>query len=599
MIIIIIYSVVVSYLFTEIIMAAVLNNSYKINNSLHSLLLEKDLLVSQSEMEHFISIAHQQCLDRLQHAALREGLIDKEITSLHIHDYLDLLYHQQKKQKPEKTFDRWPLLKKELDESINNQALALAYYHCWQQSLKQQAKNHSSLWSWLSEQHNKQQILTFLEQWGCIGHPYHPNFRAKMGFIPEEVIRYSPEFNAQVDIPWLAIHRSVAFTSIDATSYSLLFAQHFAKEYQLWNYSVQKQQLDPDQYLPLPVHPWQWNNKLQTLASVLINSKQLLITEAVQKTKPSMSFRTMMPLDNKGPHLKLATAIHTTSALRTVSPASVSNSSPLSSWLRQLLTQYQSFEKPLFLARDLAGINTTHPSISPQNKKHLAMIVRENPLELIDASQTLVPVAALYAISPVSQRALFVEIIEASGMEPELYFIEYSRCILECQLHLLLSYGVALEAQQQNTLVIFQSHRPVGLVIRDLGGIRVCFNSLYETTPKPNLHPDSTISCHELSDLFNTFIYGNLLSNLTFCINCLHDNYNLTKKNLWILLKQIANQLLQNFKKEINPLIYQKFQQHLLSLPWQHKSLLSMRLNQNQDSLVFFSLDNPLSQDNE
>lgn len=102
MIIIIIYSVVVSYLFTEIIMAAVLNNSYKINNSLHSLLLEKIFLFHNQKLEHFISIAHQQCLDRLQHAALREGLIDKEITSLHIHDYLDLLYHQQKKQKPEK-----------------------------------------------------------------------------------------------------------------------------------------------------------------------------------------------------------------------------------------------------------------------------------------------------------------------------------------------------------------------------------------------------------------------------------------------------------------------------------------------------------------
>ncbi|HAU1653745.1 TPA: IucA/IucC family siderophore biosynthesis protein [Legionella pneumophila] len=599
MIIIIIYSVVVSYLFTEIVMAAVLNNSYKIKNPLHNLLLEKELIVSQSEMEHFISIAHQQCLDRLRHAALSEGLIDKEINSLHIHDYLDLLYHQQKKKNPEKTFDRWPLLKKELDESINNQALALAYYHCWQQSLKQQAKNHSSLWSWLSEQHNKQQILTFLEQWGCIGHPYHPNFRAKMGFIPEEVIRYSPEFNAQVDIPWLAIHRSVAFTSIDATSYSLLFAQHFAKEYQLWNYSVQKQQLDPEQYLPLPVHPWQWNNKLQTLASVLINSKQLLITEAFQKTKPSMSFRTMMPLDNKGPHLKLATAIHTTSALRTVSPASASNSSPLSNWLKQLLAQYQYFKKPLFLARDLAGINTTHPSLPQQDKKHLAMIVRENPLEFLDASQTLVPVAALYAPSPVSQRALLIEIIEASTMDPELYFIEYCQCILECQFHLLLNYGVALEAQQQNTLVIFQSNRPVGLVIRDLGGIRVCFNSLYDKTPKPNLHPDSTITCHELSDLFNTFIYGNLLTNLTFCVNCLHSTYNLPKRKLWILLKQIANQLLQNVRKEINPLIYQNFQQHLFSLPWQHKSLLSMRLNQNQDNLVFFSLDNPLSQDNE
>lgn len=599
MIIIIIYSVILSHLLKGIIMTVVLNNSYKINNQLHKLLLKKQLPVSQSEMEHFISIAHQQCLARLQHASLCEGLMDKKIPCHHIYDYLDLLKNQQKKQNPAKIFDRWSILKQELEESITNQALALAYYHYWQQSLKQQAKSYSSLWLWLSEHHDKQQILTFSEQWGCTGHPYHPNFRVKKGFTPEEVIQYSPEFNTQVNIHWLAIHRSVAFTSIDTTSYVLLFAQHFVKEYQAWYEHIRLQHLDPEQYLPLPVHPWQWENKLRFLASNLINSQQLLIVQSLQKTRPSMSFRTMMPLDNRGPHLKLATAVHTTSALRTVSPASASNSAPLSNWLKELLTQYQDFEKPLFLARDLAGINTMHPSISLQEKKHLAMIVRENPLQMLEDSQILIPVATLFATSAISQLPLLIEIIEASKIEPEMYLIDYCKCVLQCQLHLLLKYGVALEAQQQNTLVIFQHNRPIGLVIRDLGGIKLCFNSHYDKVPKPNLHPDSTISCYELGDVFNTFIYGNFLSNLTPAINCLHAAYGLSPKKIWSLIRQIINELLQNFRKEMNSLIYQRFQQHLFSLPWPHKSLLTMRLNQNQDNLVFFSLDNPLSQYNE
>ncbi|KGP63497.1 siderophore biosynthesis protein [Legionella norrlandica] len=578
-------------------MAVVLNNSYKLNDQLHTLLLEKKF-VSALEMEHFISIAHQQCLARLQHAALCEGLIDKKISCNQVHDFLDLLKNQQKNRNLN-IVDRWVSLKEELDESVTNQALALAYYHYWQQSLKQEAKNYSSLWLWLTEHYEKQQALTFFEQWGCVGHPYHPNFRAKKGLNLDEIIQYSPEFNAQVDIPWLAIHRSIAFTSIDSTSYSLLFAQHFVREYQLWHEYMQQQCLDPEQYLPLPVHPWQWSNKLQSLAATLINSKQLLMTQTLQKTRPSMSFRTMMPSDNRGPHFKLATAIHTTSSLRTVSPASVSNSAPLSNWLKQLLAQYRDYEKPLFLARDLAGINSTHPSIPSQEKKHLAMIVRENPLQLIKDSQILIPVAALFATSPVSQLALLIEIAEASKIKPELYFIEYCKSVLECQLHLLLNYGVALEAQQQNTLVIFQYNRPVGLVIRDLGGIRVCFNSLYDKIIKPNLHPDSTISCYELDDLFNTFIYGNLLSNLTPGIHCFQAAYDLPPQLLWSLVRQIANQLLENMRKCINPLIYQKFQQYLFSMPWHHKSLLTMRLNSNQDNLEFFTVNNPLSQENE
>src|SRR5690606_30938575 len=137
--------------------------------------------------------------------------------------------------------------------------------------------------------------------------------------------------------------------------------------------------------------------------------------------------------------------------------------------------------------------------------------VRENPLQWIRLNQKLVPVASLFKQSPISQRSILSELIELSQSNPVRYFTEYCRCVLTSQLHLLLCYGIALEAHQQNTLIIFQANRPSGLVIRDLGGIKICSHPLYEKVIKPTLHPDSTITCTGLSELSDKFIHGNLL----------------------------------------------------------------------------------------
>lgn len=568
----------------------------ELNYQVQNLLFEQGLNLSAKKIAELISIASQQCVDRLHHAAVNEQLTTGTMLTSSVDDYIDLLKQQQKKQNPTSLFNRWSTLEQELRDSIENQVLALAYHEHWQQHLKQETQGYPSLWTSLCAQYGKQEQLMFLEQWGCVGHPYHPNFRTKTGFNRREVIHYSPEFNTEVPIHWAALHRSIAFTSIDETSYNLLFAEHFSLEYQNWRQTLVHMQYDPDDYLPLPVHPWQWENTLRNMCAPLIESRLLLMVKHLQNTKPSMSFRTMMTFGTHSPHLKLAVAVHTTSSLRTVSPASVSNSSVLSNWIETLLARHHYYNERLFIARDLAGINSNHPAIPAHGKKQLAMIVRENPLQRIKASQQLVPLAALFAVTPVKNAPLLIEIIEASRLNPVSYFKHYCRAVLEGQLHLLMYYGLTLEAHQQNTLVIMEQHRPAGLVIRDLGGIKICLHPLYDKVSKPELHPDSTITCTELQGLSNTFIHGNLLSNLTPFIQCLHEYYGLPTALFWKQVRQLIEELLQSFKAELPAEIYQWHEEHFLSLAWQQKSLLRMRLNLDQDEMLYSTVVNPLSQ---
>ncbi|RUR06319.1 IucA/IucC family siderophore biosynthesis protein [Legionella sp. km772] len=564
----------------------------ELNGQLRTLLSNNGISLSLKQIQQFFIKSYQQCVHRLQRAAVAEGLIDKKISCASIGSYLEQLklysYQHQLELK------NWKTLHHELNESIINQTLALAYQCQWHKMLKQQAKKTPYLWSWLKGL-PPQELLNFLEQWGCTGHPYHPNFRAKMGFSRQEILEYSPEFNAKVSLSWSALHRSLAYTSTPGKDFHWLFSTHFPKEYSLWREALRTQGVPADEYYPLPLHPWQWTNKLKTLAEPLVQQKQFIVNSVFQVTKPSMSFRTMMPLTPHSPHLKLAVGVHTTSSLRTVSPASVANSSSLSQWLNRLLAENHYYKEQLFLARDLAGIHAKHPSIAENEKKHLALIVRENPLKWLQLNQKLIPLAALFKCSPLSSKFLLSELIELSSSNPVNYFMNYARQILRSQLHLLLVYGIALEAHQQNTLIIIQDNRSVGIVIRDLGGIKICQHALYDQVEKPKLHPDSTITCTELKELSNKFIHGNLLSNLAPCIDCLVVDFKLDRALLWQQIKLILEQILEEIKPEVDATLYHWHHQQLLVNPWQHKSLLTMRLHINPDQDLFSVVNNPLS----
>ena len=580
-------------------MALAYGDFHELSHQLRFLLFEIGIGLPQSAINHFITRAHRDCLQRLQQAALKEQLIHATIASHHAHDFLDLLQHKIKPVQPASVFYQWQSLRREVDESIANEALAIAYRQTWSADLKQAAKGQTSFWVWLNEHYGSQELLEFLEQWGSIGHPNHPVFRSKIGFNRREVIQYSPEFNARVAIHWGALRRDRANIIQGRTQYLPLLANQFPQEYLRWSERLTFNQLNPADYIPVPIHPWQWRNQVKDLFAQLIDHKELIFMPHFQMTKPSMSFRTMMPQGKNACHLKLATAIHTTSALRTVSPASVHNGPPVTDWLSGLLAQQDYYHQSLFLAGDLAGLNVNHPAIPSHHKNQLALLIRANPIQFITANQRLVPLASLFSHSPISGCYLLTEIINSSNLSPLQYFRNYCQCVLAGQLHLLLCYGVALESHQQNTLVTFADHRPVALVIRDLGGIRICTHPFFDDVPKPVFHPESSINTDSLEEICNKFIHGNLLSNLACWISSLSIHYKIPEKSLWQIVHQQIKTGLDNCKGKINSHILYYFQQQLLTHSWQHKSLLSMRLNQGNPSDIYTTISNPLSELNE
>jgi siderophore synthetase component len=524
-----------------------------------------------------------------------EKLQTKSIRSHHVYDFLDQL-QEQLKSRSEQVFYRWDSLRVELEESIANESLALAYRQRWQCELAGQARDYSRFWDWLIEEYSASSMLAFLEQWASFGHPSHPNFRAKMGFSRREVLQCSPEFQAKVRLHWCALRRSCATTTTVELPYEIQIEKQFPHEYQAWRNSLAFKHHNPDEFYPMPVHPWQWQNRLQTSLSNLVDKKDIILLPHHQVTRPSLSFRTMIPYGEKACHLKLATAIHTTSATRTVSPGAIHNGPALSAWINRLLTRHNHYQHRLYLAKEMSGIHLNDTTCSPTEQKQLALILRENPIVSLQEGQSLIPLAALFAPSPISKKPLLFDLINSSDLSPEEYFERYCDCVIYGQLHLMLRYGVALEAHQQNTLVVVKENQPQALVIRDLGGISIGDHAVYQDAYRPVLHPESNLVVGDLSQLCQTFIHGNLQSNLAYWIRYISEYYPISAQTLWRKVFITLIRAMNSMSSEIDAEILSRQRKNLLSNPWQHKCLLSMRLIKGHKSSLLVPVSNPLSQ---
>ncbi|KTD15031.1 IucA/IucC family protein [Legionella israelensis] len=576
-------------------MALAYGNFDELSHQLRFLLFEAGIGLSSSTVDYFIAIAHRKSLYRLQQAALLEGLINQPIHSHHIQDFITQLRIKLKQYLPESQFFHWQSLSYEMKESIANEALALAFREHWQRQLKRDNHSCENFWKGLTETKSQAELLLFLEQWGCTGHPTHPNFRAKIGFSRREVLQYSPEFRARVSIHWCALKKSSAHTTDVPFNYQSILAEQYPKEFEAWRKHLAFKQFNPDEYYPVPVHPWQWRNQLISQCATLIDSKTLILLPHHQSLYPSMSFRTMMPEpSHKACHIKLATNIHATSAKRTVSPASVHNGPRLSQWINQLLGNKNHYEQTLFIARDFTGLRINDASIAEHGQRQLSVLLRQHPVHLLNEQQQAVPLAALLTAS-LNHTSLLIDIIQASGLHPLDYFRNYCDIVLSGQLHFMLSHGIAFEAHQQNTLLIFSHHRPKGLILRDLGNIRVCQQAMFDHPNKPELHPESTITTQNMDEVRHKFIHGNLESNIIYWIHALHQHYHISVTKLWKEVRGIVEKALTRIRKDVHPALFNEQSYKLLNEPWQHKCLLSMRLNPIQADYVYYPLPNPLA----
>src|SRR5690606_20263990 len=110
------------------------------------------------------------------------------------------------------------------------------------------------------------------------GHPCFVANNGRLGFGVHEYRSYAPETANPVRLGWLAAHRSraVCTAGVGIEYESFLLQELGEKTVEGFRAVLREQGLDPADYLLIPVHPWQWWNKLSVTFAAEVARRHLV-----------------------------------------------------------------------------------------------------------------------------------------------------------------------------------------------------------------------------------------------------------------------------------------------------------------------------------
>lgn len=505
-------------------------------------------------------------------------------------------------------------LQAEISNSVANMGLALLFQQVRHEELqdvisKTDSKSTFELAEVLAKQDRFFDESLFFEQLSVTGHLLHPCTKSKIGLSIEEVMQYSAEFDSTVLVHFAAIHKEVAYHNPKIKIEDI--HEFWLKEYpELTNDMIRvcvENNQAFDDFLIVPVHPWQKEHTLSSLYSEEIAKGQILFAEHAVPVKPTLSVRTVLP-EEKSFHMKLPINVQMTSAVRTISPNSIHNGPEITLILNEILKKEESLHDTLAIIGEEIGVRFQSTDRSESNfrdrNKNLSYLIRKTPASFLDEGEHAIVACALFNLSPVTNDFLLYEMIEqfhlrnaANSMQENLvlFFEKYTTVVLSGVIPLMTRYGIGLEAHLQNTLIVLKDWEPVKVVIRDLGGVRIDTTRLERKGFYGSYFPGSaTINPDEVG-MQNKVIHTVFQSHIGELIYYLAKKYGVSEQYLWDIVKKVCTDLFQELKKDES--IHANIESDkaaLLGMNVQTKALTQMRLTDDVTDYAFIDLANPL-----
>ncbi len=304
-----------------------------------------------------------------------------------------------------------------------------------------------------------------------LDHPLYPTARAKLGFDEAALTAYGPECQRSFQLRWLAVPRSLYHPSrADEQGWPSLWPSFE---------DVGLQAAMAKTHALVPVHPFVWEHQLDAflresgLLGQVARAPWPCLTVA-----PTLSVRTVALLDAPEWHLKLPLTIRTLGArnIRTIKPSTIRDGHSIQTLLGAIAAREPSIGARLLLTDEECGAHVDH-------RMFLGYILRRYPADALQDS-TLIPVAALTAQTPGGQ--LVVEQLAAQFYDGNVaaFFNDYLDLTLRLHLLLWLRYGIALESNQQNSVVVVSRSEPrLRLLLKDNDAARIHLDHLRQRWP--------------------------------------------------------------------------------------------------------------------
>ncbi|TIT00734.1 MAG: IucA/IucC family siderophore biosynthesis protein [Mesorhizobium sp.] len=503
-------------------------------------------------------------------------------------------------------------LLRDVDNSMRNDVLARRHREGWSAELRLKiaAAGVPGFLAYLERSLPPHLAAMTLDQWGALeGHPFYPTWKAKPGLPPQEVTALSPEFGARVRLRITALRKEWAYIEKmpHVGSYSEWFSQNFPDLWRDWAEGLKERGKSPGDWIPLPVHGWHLDNFVcrefeSEIASGVFDPEGPEIV-----TLPSMSFRTMLPdtLEPR-PFIKLPVAIWLTSEQRTLQAKSIHMGPRLSTLISEILAKEEDLRDTLEIFTEELGAILRHPDSGDEHPGRFLSVVFRNTGALARTDGLMpVTVAALLTAGPTDDRPLICELIARNGNKAEAdvaaFFRAYASTVIRPTLAMYLLYGIAFEAHQQNSLVLFNhAGHPRKLLIRDFGDGR-SFAPLFEErghrlTPFTQRGILPTTFDEDISLVRSFVIDACFVCHLHEIALCLTEHYGLAGKSLWRILREETDEAFDALRPRVSSdEFWLRERAAFLESPWPTRSVLRMHLERYRDYRVEHQLPNPLT----
>ncbi|MFZ9034520.1 MAG: IucA/IucC family protein [Francisellaceae bacterium] len=326
-----------------------------------------------------------------------------------------------------------------------------------------------------------------------VDHPLYPTARAKLGFSAQDLIHFSPEYQNDFTLIWLAIDKRKVTLTDEMPDFWPSFSdvgllQSLSQDFQLF-----------------PVHPFTLSMTLQALKDHHIDYR-LAPLRAITVI-PTLSVRTLIIKSHSHYHLKLPLPIRTLSTknIRLVKPSTLYDGHNIAMLLNKIISTDVMLSQRLSVCDESQGAHIADDS-------KLAYIVRHYPKT---DHQCIIPVAALSAdengklvVCRVADRYYQGDI--------NAFLTDYLHLQLSVHLRLVINYGIALEANQQNSMLLIDTslNKPrLSLLLKDNDAPRIEAKFIKSYHPHLNQYLDKLkdirikeADCNSLIQMFITII---------------------------------------------------------------------------------------------
>ncbi|MGP4000793.1 IucA/IucC family protein [Streptomyces sp. 8N706] len=318
------------------------------------------------------------------------------------------------------------------------------------------------------------------EQSLILGHPLHPTPKSREGLSDAETQAYSPELRGSFPLHWLAVDRAVLATDSAWTERGRpVHAEQLATELAGAGLEL------PDGTVPLPLHPWQAREIRHRPAVAELLDARLLhdLGPYGDLWHPTSSVRTVHR-PGAAAMLKLSLGLRITNSRRENLRKELQRGVEVHRLLRSgLAEQWQSVHPCFDIVRDPAWLAVSGRDGQPI--PGLDVVVRHNPFALGDDAVCIAgltsprPFPGTQASGHPLMRSRLAALVarlathtgRPLGAVSTEWFLRYLQAVVRPVLWLDGEAGIALEAHQQNTLVLLDADGwPAGGRYRDNQG---------------------------------------------------------------------------------------------------------------------------------